>query len=277
VGTAHSSLDRDDDHCVDYRVAEGIAWVTLNRPDSLNAWTTDLGEQLRDLLSDAAVDDRVKCVVLTGAGRAFSSGADLRGPAKTGDQVLVRLREVYNPAILACRTMDKPVIAMVNGPAVGIGCSLALAADIVVAARTAYFLLPFVNIALSVDGGVSAWLAARVGHARALQMALDADKVDAETAERWGLINAVVPDEDLADEVSRRATRYAQGSTGAYARVKRLINERLYPGLAGHLDAEAVLQRDQADSEEYARARAAFAVRGANTSRGTLRRPNSGQ
>lgn len=173
---------------------------------------------------------------------------------------MARLREVYNPAIIACRTMDKPVIAMVNGPAVGIGCSLALAADIVVAARSAYFLLPFVNIGLSVDGGTSAWLAARVGHARALEMALDGLKVDAETAERWNLINAVVADDDLEAEVARRAARYAAGPRRSYASIKRLVNARLYPDLPAHIDAESVIQRDHIDSEESAQAIAAFAA-----------------
>ena len=187
---------------VDCERVDGVAWVTLNRPDALNAWIRQLGVDLQAALDTAADDPEVRAIVLTGAGRAFSSGADLKAGGELqkeggGFDVLTPLREVYNPAILRVRTMPKPVIAAVNGPAVGIGCSLALAADLVVAARSAYFLLAFVNIGLGLDGGASQSLAARVGHARAMEMAMLGERIGAEQALDWGLANRVVDDEQL--------------------------------------------------------------------------------
>ena len=150
---------------VDLRVERGVGWVTLNRPEALNAWTRTLGEQLLAALDQLADDDEVRAIVLTGAGRAFSAGADLKSIGAAGDgtapDVLSLLREVYNPLLLRVRTLPKPVVAAVNGPAAGIGCSLALAADLIVAAESAYFLLAFANIGLGLDGGASATLQAR--------------------------------------------------------------------------------------------------------------------
>jgi 2-(1,2-epoxy-1,2-dihydrophenyl)acetyl-CoA isomerase len=245
---------------VGYTLEDGVARVTLDRPETLNAWTTELGIELKASLEQASADPAVRCVVLTGAGRAFSSGADL-GTRISPDDVLRRLRESFNPIVLTVRTMPKPVVAMVNGPAVGIGCALALAADIVIAAESAYFLLAFVNIGLSLDGGASAWLASRLGHARALQMAFDGQKIDAVTAERWNLVNAVVPDDLLEEEVARSTSRYAAGPPSSYAHIKQLLNERLYPDLVEHLDREAVLQRAHLDSADFADGVAAFAER----------------
>jgi 2-(1,2-epoxy-1,2-dihydrophenyl)acetyl-CoA isomerase len=147
----------------------------LNRPQALNAWTRRLGEDMLQALERAASDADARVVVFTGAGRAFSSGADLKGGVELGPDgkldVYRQLREAYNPLIARVRTVPKPVIAKVNGPAVGIGCSLALAADLIVAASSAYFLLAFVNIGLGLDGGASLTLPLRVGHARAAEMA----------------------------------------------------------------------------------------------------------
>jgi 2-(1,2-epoxy-1,2-dihydrophenyl)acetyl-CoA isomerase len=240
---------------VDYAVADGVATITLNRLDALNAWVRQLGEELVAALDRAAEDPAVRVVVITGAGRAFSSGADLKEGGEFDKHgkpdVLTRLRAVYNPAIVRVRTLPKPVVAAVNGPAVGIGCSLALAADLVVAAESAYFLLAFVNIGLTVDGGSSASLAARVGHTRAFEMAFLGERVDARKAESWGLVNRVVPDEDLAAAVGAMAGRLAAGPPGSYAATKKLINDRLYPGLEEHLDAEAVLQQERAVSADF--------------------------
>ena len=138
----------------------------LNRPDSLNSWNEQLGRELGDAVGSVAADDAVRAVLITGAGRAFSSGADLREQRAGADggapDLSERLRELYNPIILAVREMPKPVLAAVNGPAAGIGCSLALACDLVVAAESAFFLLAFVNIGLVPDGGVDRDPARRV-------------------------------------------------------------------------------------------------------------------
>jgi 2-(1,2-epoxy-1,2-dihydrophenyl)acetyl-CoA isomerase len=236
--------------------AGGVAWVTLNRPDALNAWTRQLGSDLLTALDDAADDPEVRAIVLTGAGRAFSSGADLKagGELQTDDgiDVLSPLRGLYNPAILRARTLPKPVIAAVNGPAVGIGFSLALASDLIVAARSAYFLLAFVNIGLGLDGGASQSLAVRVGHARAMEMAYLGERVGAEQALQWGMVNRVVDDGELHATVTALAERLAAGPPGSYATIKRTINERSFDGFAELLDLEAVLQQERAESQDFA-------------------------
>lgn len=235
---------------------DGVAWVTLNRPDALNAWIRQLGVDLLAALKTAADDPEVRAIVLTGAGRAFSSGADLKagGELQTdgGDfDVLTPLREVYNPAILCVRTLPKPVIAAVNGPAVGIGCSLALAADLVVAARSAYFLLAFVNIGLGLDGGASQSLAVRVGHARAMEMAMLGERISADQALQWGMVNRSVDDEQLQPTVTELAEKLAAGPPGSYATIKRTINARTYDGFAELLDLEAQLQQERAGSKDF--------------------------
>src|SRR3954469_23024901 len=148
--------------------------IRLDRPDSMNAWNTQFGDELKAVVEGAATDPSVRAVTITGAGRAFSSGADLKaGFDPTPDDhpdVEARLREIYHPIISGIRHMPKPVLAAVNGPAAGIGCSLALACDLVVARESAYFLLAFVNIGLVPDGGSSLLVPARVGFARAAEM-----------------------------------------------------------------------------------------------------------
>ena len=242
--------------------AGGVATITLNRPEALNAWTRALGEELLAALEHAAQDAEVRVIVLTGAGRAFSSGADLRTGFELGEDgkpnVLSPLREVFNPLILLVRTLPKPVIAAVNGPAAGIGCSLALAADLVLAAESAYFLLSFVNIGLSLDGGASAFFSARVGHARAFEVAFLGERLPAPRALEWGLINRVVPDPELDREVSALAARLATGAPGSYASIKRTLNQQLYPGLERLLDDEAVLQQERARSADFIEGVVAF-------------------
>jgi 2-(1,2-epoxy-1,2-dihydrophenyl)acetyl-CoA isomerase len=246
---------------IECRRSGGVAWVILNRPDALNAWTQQLGEELAQALEDVAADPDVRAIVLTGAGRAFSSGADLRaGMQTTGGAPDVRtpLREIYHPLILRVRTLPKPVIAAVNGPAVGIGCSLALVADLIVAARSAYFLMAFVNIGLGLDGGASHSLVARVGHARAFQIAYLGERIAADTALDWGLVNEVVPDDELEATVTALAGRLAAGPPGSYAAIKRTINDRAYAGFAELLDLEAVVQQERAKSKDFTEGVLAF-------------------
>ncbi len=244
------------------RRSGAVTWLELNRPQALNAWTRQLGEELTQALDDAAGDPEVRAIVLTGAGRAFSSGADLRAGhepnAHGAPDVQTPLREVYNPLILRVRTIPKPIVAAVNGPAVGIGCSLALACDLVVAARSAYFLLAFVNIGLGLDGGASHTLPARVGHARAFQMAYLGDRVGAEQALDWGLVNQVADDDRLRDTVTALAGRLAAGPPGSYAAIKRSINHRAYAGFAELLDLEAELQQQRAESQDFSEGVLAF-------------------
>jgi 2-(1,2-epoxy-1,2-dihydrophenyl)acetyl-CoA isomerase len=248
---------------VELSVAARVAWITLNRPEALNAWTRQLGEEMLSALDHVAGDDEVRAVVLTGAGRAFSSGADLKGgglsltPEGKLD-VLTPLREVYNPLILRVRELEKPTIAAVNGPAVGIGWSLALACDLILAAQSAYFLLSFANIGLSVDGGASATLTARVGHTRAAEIALLADRVPATQALEWGLINRVVSDGELTQAAGELAARLAAGPPGSYRSIKHSINQVGYAQFAEQLDAEALLQQERAESADFAEGVTAF-------------------
>jgi 2-(1,2-epoxy-1,2-dihydrophenyl)acetyl-CoA isomerase len=240
---------------VNLEISDGVARVALNRPDALNAWTRELGEDLLAALDHLADDPAVRAIVLTGEGRAFSSGADLKASSEFDDDgkpdVLTRLRSVYNPLLLRVRTIPKPVVASVNGPAVGIGCSLALASDLIVASESAYFLLAFVNIGLGLDGGASATLPARVGHARAFEIAYLGERIPAARALEWGLINRVVPDAALAEETKKLTTRLAAGPPGSYASIKRAINEQVYPRFEEHLDFEAVLQQERAASADF--------------------------
>src|ERR1044072_1152629 len=161
---------------VKLEVDGGAARIVLNRPDTLNAWNAEFGGALRDALAAAAEDDAVRAIMITGAGRGFSSGADL-GEQRAGvdgspPDLSERLRDLYNPIILSVREVPKPVSAAVNGPAAGIGCSLALACDLIVAAESAFFLLAFVNIGLVPDGGSSLLVPSRVGFARAAELAM---------------------------------------------------------------------------------------------------------
>jgi len=236
-------------------VVGGVAWITLNRPEALNAWTLELGEDLHSALDHAAESPEVRAIVLTGAGRAFSSGADLKAGVEVGEDgkpdVAKRLRETYHPLILRVRTIPKPVVAAVNGPAVGIGCSLALAADLIVAAESAYFLLAFVNIGLALDGGASAFLPARVGHARAFELAYLGERLPAARALEWGLVNQVVPDAELQAEAGALAAKLAAGPPGSYAGIKRTINDQLYRRLEQQLDDEAAIQQERARSADF--------------------------
>jgi len=250
---------------VQLKITGGVAHITLNRPEALNAWTREMGEDLHSALEHAAQAPEARAILLTGAGRAFSSGADLKAGAEFGEDgkpdVLTRLRQTYNPLILLVRTIPKPVVAAVNGAAVGIGCSLALAADLIVAAESAYFLLAFVNIGLGLDGGASAFLAARVGHARAFELAYLGERLPAARAAEWGLVNRVVPDAELETEAGALLARLASGPPGSYAAIKRTINEQLYPRIEQQMDSEAVLQQERAASDDFAEGIVAFMQR----------------
>jgi 2-(1,2-epoxy-1,2-dihydrophenyl)acetyl-CoA isomerase len=251
------------------RIIDGVGWMTLHRPDQLNAWVPQLGDDMLEALHGFADNPAVRAIVVTGAGRAFSAGADLKDsgsfkPDGTVD-VLTPLRESYNPVLLTVRTMPKPVIAAVNGPAAGIGCSLALACDLVVASQSAYFLLAFVNIGLGLDGGASQTLIERVGQARAFEMAFLGERVPSGRALEWGIVNQVVADEELESAVTELALRLAAGSPGAYATIKRTINARAYADFAELLDLEAELQQQRAETKDFREGVAAFIEKRAAT------------
>ena len=246
-----------------WEVADGVGRVTLNRPERLNAWTPELGAALREIFQGPATGDDVRAVLVTGAGRGFSSGADLKAgfdadPDDGGPNVRAELHNVYHPAIVAIRRLPKPVVTAVNGPAVGIGCSLALAGDLILAAESAYFGLAFVNIGLMPDGGSTLFVPAAVGKARAFQMALLGERVDAPRALDWGLVNFVHPDDRLIEEAEALAARLAAGPTRSYAGSKEALNRMLYPDMEGQLELEAELQHRLARTSDFVEGVGAF-------------------
>ncbi len=210
-----------------------VATITLNRPDALNAWTPEFGRELLDAAEAAARDNSVRAVVITGAGRAFSVGADLKAGGVFREDgkpdVETNIREVFHPVIKAVRTMAKPVVAKVNGAAAGIGASLALACDLIVAAESSYFLFAFVNFELAMLG----------------------DRLPAAKALEWGLVNRVVPDAGLDHAVGELAAKLAAGPPQSYANTKELLNRRFYPDLDEQLEAEAVRQQQRAESKDF--------------------------
>jgi 2-(1,2-epoxy-1,2-dihydrophenyl)acetyl-CoA isomerase len=250
---------------VNLRRDGAAATIELNRPETLNAWNAQLGHDLLAAITAAAEDDDVRAVVITGAGRAFSAGADLRDLSTREERtpeghpdVRKVLTERYHPIITTIRTMPKPVLAAVNGPAVGIGLSLALAADLVVAAESAYLLLAFVNIGLVPDGGSSLFVPARIGFARATEMAMLGERVSAAQALDWGLVNRVVADAAFAAEVAALRDRLAAGPTRSYAGSKRQLNHWLYARMDEQLALEADVQQELAGSPDFAEGVAAF-------------------
>jgi 2-(1,2-epoxy-1,2-dihydrophenyl)acetyl-CoA isomerase len=252
-----------NDKTVIWEVSEGVGRITLNRPDSLNAWTAEFGAELRDIIAGPAAEDDVRAVLITGSGRGFSSGADLKAgfdahPEDGRPDVKKELHHVYHPAIAGIRRLPKPVVTAVNGPAVGIGCSLALAGDLVMAAESAYFGLAFVNIGLMPDGGSTLFVPAAVGKARAFQMALLGERVPAERALDWGLVNWVHPDDRLLPEAEALAAKLAKGPTRSYAGSKQALNKMIYPDLDGQLDLEAEIQHDLARTEDFLEGVGAF-------------------
>jgi 2-(1,2-epoxy-1,2-dihydrophenyl)acetyl-CoA isomerase len=242
-----------------------VGQLTLNRPDTLNAWTDELGRELKKIVEGEAAEDSVRAVVITGAGRGFSSGADLKAGFESADDgrpdIGKELRDVYHPAILGIRQLAKPVIAAVNGPAVGIGCSLALACDLVLAAESAFFSLAFVNIGLMPDGGATAFVPPAVGKARAFQMALLGDRISAAQALDWGLVNWVYPDDRLIEEATSLAQRMAAGPTRSYASAKQALNRSVYGDLPGQLELEAVLQHALGRTDDFIEGAMAFVQR----------------
>jgi 2-(1,2-epoxy-1,2-dihydrophenyl)acetyl-CoA isomerase len=243
---------------------DGLATIELNRPEALNAWNAELGDELLAAIRAVADDDAVRAVVIRGAGRAFSSGADLkestlRASTPEGVPDLRKvLVEAYHPIITGIRRMEKPVIASVNGGAIGIGLSLALACDLVIAGESAYFLLAFVNIGLVPDGGSSLFVPARVGFSRAAELALLGERVDARSAAEWGLINRVVPDAELAQETQALGRRLAAGPTRSYAGSKRQLNAMVYGRLDEQLELEAQIQQEMASSGDFTEGVTAF-------------------
>ena len=247
---------------VRYRVEDAVAHLELHRPDALNAWTPGMGRELLDAVRRAAADDDVRAVLITGAGRAFCAGADVKNQRELtpdGDPDLSsRLREIYNPIVEEIRATPKPYVAAVQGACAGLGVSLALACDLVLATEDAYFLLAFVRIGVMPDGGATAFLAERVGLARATELCMLGEKLPAARAEQWGLVNAVHPVDDLRDAAEALAGRLTQAPTVALGSMKTALTAAAQRHLADQLELEANLQQRHAITADYREGRQAF-------------------
>lgn len=236
---------------------EGVATLTLNRPQSLNAMRTETLNEIIDALDRVRDGGSARVLLLTGAGRAFSSGADLGAGDGSGD-LGVKVEQYYNPILERLFALPVPVVTAVNGPAVGAGCALALAGDIVLAARSSYFLQAFVNIGLVPDVG-SSWLLPRlIGRARAQAMMMLGERIPAERAEAWGMVYKVVDDGVLAAESLELARRMAKGPTRAYALIRHGIRFALDHSLTEALAAEGRHQREAGWTKDFAEGVAAF-------------------
>lgn len=241
----------------------GIRTITFNRPDVLNACNNDLLKLLGKAVKEAERDKGVRCLVITGAGRAFCSGQDLaevadRYKSDAPIELGGHLREYYNPIITRLRSMEKPVIAAVNGIAAGAGCSLALAADMRIAAESASFIQAFVNVGLVPDCGSTFMLPRLIGLGRALEMACTGRKIKTDEALRMGLVNQVVPDDQLGSATRKLAEKLASLPPKGIGLTKRAINAAWTNDLATQLDYEAMLQATAGRTDDHREGVTAF-------------------
>jgi 2-(1,2-epoxy-1,2-dihydrophenyl)acetyl-CoA isomerase len=275
--------------------ADGVLTITLNRPERYNAFNDAMSIELGAALRAAQRDEAVRCLVLTGAGKAFCSGQDLQevqqfyepsagaagqspaaaaahtGPAGTpakqagggtgearGLDFGARLRQKYNPIITRLRTIEKPVVAAVNGVAAGAGASFAFACDLRICARSARFVMSFVNVGLAPDSGATLTLLQHVGYARAAELCFLGERLSAEEALRWNLVNRVVDDEQLAADAQELAARLAALPTRAIGLTKRALNHAWAAELEDQLEWEAFLQQAAGQTADHREGVAAF-------------------
>lgn len=254
--------DTNSGHLI-YRVDDGVAVITLNRPDKLNALTAAMLIELNRLLEQAEHDGAVRAVVITGAGRGFSAGQDLtemRAREAAGEPGISAryMEETYHPLIRRIRTMEKPVIGAINGVAAGAGASLALACDLRVASENASFIQSFVNVGLVPDSGSTFFLPRLAGFARALELAFTGRRLSAEEAERIGVVNRVVPHDQLMDTAMELAHQLAQGPTRVIGLTKRAFNRSWQVHLDEALSYEAELQEIARSTEDHREGVTAF-------------------
>jgi 2-(1,2-epoxy-1,2-dihydrophenyl)acetyl-CoA isomerase len=254
------------DQAVIYAVADGVATITLNRPEAMNSLNVAVKVSLRDAVQKAAEDQAVRCVVLTGNGRAFCVGQDLKEHIQllesgTSDELFTTVPEHYNPIVTAIATMPKPVIAAVNGVAAGAGASLAFACDFRILADTAGFNLAFTGIALSCDTGSSWTLPRLVGRAKALELLYFPRTVKADESLELGLATKVVPGDDLQAEVNTLAQRLATGPTVAYGAVRRSLTHSSGHDLESSLAFEAEMMALTGATDDHRRAVESFVAK----------------
>ena len=233
-------------------VADKIATITLNRPERMNACSLEMAGEINDALASGMADAR--CLVITGAGRGFCSGADLsaRGGRSIsgGEGSYIALTRHYNPLMMNLARLNIPIVTAINGAAAGVGCSIGLCGDFVIAGKSGYFLQAFVNIGLVPDGGASWMLPRMIGKARATEMMMLGEKISAEKAADWGMIYKCVEDESLQAEARALATRLATGPSVAYAVMRKNILTAMENSYAEQLLAEAEGQRIAANTAD---------------------------
>jgi 2-(1,2-epoxy-1,2-dihydrophenyl)acetyl-CoA isomerase len=246
---------------IEFSINQGAATITLNRPKALNSFTAEMHAEIRQAMQQVIDDSSIRCLVITGAGRGFCAGQDLadrsvsgQGATDLGDSV----EKNYNPLIHSIMNLPKPVICAVNGVAAGAGASIALACDIVLAARSASFIQVFCKIGLIPDSGGTWNLPRAVGSARAKGLALLGDRLPAETAEEWGLIWKCIDDDKLQDEAQKMATHFATQPTVALGRIKKLLLESGNNTLSEQLNLEQQAMAELGASENYREGVAAF-------------------
>jgi 2-(1,2-epoxy-1,2-dihydrophenyl)acetyl-CoA isomerase len=244
---------------IEFKLADGVARLTLNRPERLNSFTVQMHEEVAHALANL---DGARCLVLTGAGRGFCAGQDLNDRAVAPGGAAVDLGESvekrWNPLVTRLTTLPFPVIARVNGVAAGAGANLAIACDIVIAARSAKFIQSFAAIGLIPDSGGTWALPRLVGQARALGLALTGEPLPADKAAEWGLIWKAVEDDQLDAEVDALAGRFATGPTRGLAAIKRMIRESWSQTLPQELERQRDMMRELGFSEDYREGVAAF-------------------
>lgn len=250
---------------LDVSISDGIATLTMNRPEARNALSMEMRAMLADVLHDIEMDDSVRCVVLTGAGDHFMAGGDVKGmgesikksPDEIRKEFVLRIHDLH-PIMFAMRRMRKPVIASCRGASAGAGVSMALACDLVIAADDAFFTLAYCRIGTSPDGSSSFHLPRAVGIKKAMEIALLGDRFGAQEAKDIGMINYVVPAADLESETSKLATRLANGPTHVYGNTKALFYRSLESEFESQLQAEAEYFADCASRKDFHEGVSAF-------------------
>lgn len=245
-----------------FTIDAGVAEITLNRPEKLNSFSLEMHEELRQVMSATETDERVRAVLLTGAGRGFCAGQDLNArqgePGEIGEHIRNSLNENFNPLIRRIRNLNKPVVAAVNGIAAGAGANLALTCDIVIAGQSAGFLQAFVNIGLIPDCGGTYYLPRLVGAARANALTMLGEKISANQAAEWGMIWKAVPDDQLMTDARAVAKRLASGPSIALSLIKQALQVSAGHNLDQQLDWERDAQGQAGMSPDFAEGVQAF-------------------
>ncbi|HLQ21085.1 MAG TPA: enoyl-CoA hydratase-related protein [Nitrososphaerales archaeon] len=252
-----------DQKAVKTEVRNSVLWIRLNRPDVLNAFNEQMGSDLHEALKDGEKNPKARAIVLTGEGRAFSVGEDLntnRGMYESGKQILLGevLRSKYNPIVARIRRMDKPVLAAINGATAGAGLGLALACDLRAASEKATFHEAFIKVGLAPDSGTSFWLTRILGLAKAMEVVMLGEPIDATVALHLGLVNWVFAEGKFDGEVEKIAERLASGPTKAIALSKRALNKAIVVDLDSALEYETYLQEIAGKSKDHVEGVKAF-------------------